>query len=283
MTNIKILCFHEIFVENARILAQRLDCEFVNGEYKPDTESNDVLIIFGSHVIPHVLISLLQDFVNLTLIVIQTEQMHSAVFENKFYLKILQHKNCFVFDWSQENALALKRKYDVNVVSLYSFDFYAKEPFIKYNDRPIDICFVGAYSDERKIDIDRIKTAYPSYKYFIDMSYNLTNQDKLCSILGKSKIVLNIPFYKGNSLETHRITQALSCGCRVLSKYSADDDLNTAYKNFVYFDNNFVKALSSIDNMHDKQDYKMWNTKINVNSIKHNVETINKIIELKNI
>ena len=41
-------------------------------------------------------------------------------------------------------------------------------------------------------------------------------------------------------------------------------------------------SLKNIDKMVDKQDYKIWNTKINVNSIKHNVETINKIIELKN-
>jgi len=46
-------------------------------------------------------------------------------------------------------------------------------------------------------------------------------------------VVLNIPYYENNSLETHRIHKALACGCKVVSLKSAEDDANEFYKDYI--------------------------------------------------
>ena len=278
MPSIKILCFHPIFGENATILGQRSGFEVVRDEYKP--EKDDFLIIFGTHTRPHVFLQMIQEY-NTKIVVIQTEQLESEIFENKYYIKLLQHPYVFVYDWSEYNAHKLKRTYDVKVRSIYSFDFYGKEPYQNLEDRPIDIFFCGSRSPKREKVINQLKETYPHYKFFVDFDYNLTEQDKLCSILKRSKIVLNIPFYDG-ALETHRCIQAKACGCEVLSYYSSCDDLNTAYDLFIHFSNNFVKALKDLDEIikKPKLDHKEWNNRVNSHSLKHNIEQMKNIISL---
>lgn len=280
MPDVKILCFHSIFLENSLILSQRSGFKFVDGKYEP--ADGDLLIIFGSHEEPHLLLKVLEDFKNIVVVVIQTEQITSQHFENKYYLSLLRHNRCYVFDWSEYNANKLKSKFDIKPISLYSFDFYGKEPYPELKDRPIDILFCGAKTPKREKVINELKNNYPDYKFFVDFSYGLTEPNKINSVLCKSKIVLNIPSCEDNALETHRIIQAKSCGCEVLTYYSSCDDLNKSYSHYCHFSNNFNKALKDINKIIDnpKKNHKEWNKDINQFTIADNVEKLKKIISL---
>ena len=56
------------------------------------------------------------------------------------------------------------------------------------------------------------------------MSFNDLN-NKLANV----KYVINLHYYKNNSLETHRINKALASCCQVISIVSADHYLNEKY------------------------------------------------------
>lgn len=279
MDNIYILCFHPIFSENAFILSKRSNIPYIQGDYKP--KQNDFLIVFGAHQHPHVFLQMIENF-HIKMVMIQTEQLNSAVFENKYYIRLMKHPFVFVYDWSKYNANKLKRDYDVTVRSIYSYDFFGKDPYPPLNERPIDIFFCGAKNETRQDIINKLKNKYPHYKFFVDFDYNLTNQNKLCEILKKCKVVLNIPFYDSSVLETHRIIQAKSCGCEVLTKYSNCDELNEAYEDYVHFSNNFIKSLEDINYFieHPKKGHQEWNDKINSHSLSHNIEQLKNIISI---
>jgi len=45
---------------------------------------------------------------------------------------------------------------------------------------------------------------------------------------------LNVPFYKDNALETHRINRAISLGCQVVSLPSGDREMNSKYEPYIH-------------------------------------------------
>ncbi len=243
-----IVTFHPIFNENANILSQRLGIPVIQ-EMTP--KQDDIVIVFGAHEQADKLLYI-QQALNVKYIIIQTEQFESKVFDNKYYMELIQSNP--ILDWSKTNVERLKSKINVKVYGLYYYDFFLVETDNKFEDREIDFFFTGAHSKERERIINEFKESNPNYKYEIDFSYNYKNPVDLTNKLKNVKYVINIPFYRGNVLETHRINKALSLGCEVISLYSNDPGMNRKYDPYIHF----VKDLNDFSllfEMERKNDY----------------------------
>ena len=217
MDNVKVVSLHKIFNQNAYCIAKRLNTEVVSDISKPI-----LYIILGAHVIPHVLIELKKKF-NCKYLILNTEHYNSDVLRNKYYITLL--KENYVADYNKTNIEFLKQKYDINVLTLFWFEFLQQnKPMI----RSIDILFIGSKNDKRVKIEQKLKKKYPRLN--IQFIYP-TEYTDITELLLKSKSVLNIPFYDNNT-ELHRINHALSCRCNVIShSLGYLDDL---YKNFIY-------------------------------------------------
>jgi hypothetical protein len=226
-----IVSFHSIFNENAMILAQRLNITFVV-DLVP--KFGDIIIVFGAHEQADKL-CLLQKSYSIDYIIMQTEQIESKVFDNKYYMELIQNNP--IVDWSKSNVEKIKSKINAKVYGLYFYEFFGMEAqrIPTLESRPIDFFFSGAKSPERERMIQEFKQANPNAVFDIDYSYSHINPMTLTEKLLKVKYVLNLPFYKGNALETHRIHRALSLGCEVISLVSADDDMNRKYSPYIHF------------------------------------------------
>ena len=66
-----------------------------------------------------------------------SEQIGSVVFENKFYIQLM--KNNFVFDYNHLTSNYLEETFEVKVLSYFFFDFMKLEP----KEKTIDILFIG--------------------------------------------------------------------------------------------------------------------------------------------
>jgi hypothetical protein len=103
-----------------------------------------------------------------------------------------------------------------------------------FEDRPIDFFFCGSPNEERVKALNEFKTLNPEYTYEYDFSYSYVNPLLLSEKLKQVKYVLNVPFYKENGLETHRINRAISLGCQVVSLPSSDKEINAKYDPYIY-------------------------------------------------
>ncbi len=224
-----IVTFHPIFNENANILSQRLGIPVIQ-EMTP--KQDDIVIVFGAHEQADKLV-FIQQALNVKYIIIQSEQFESKVFDNKYYMELIQTNP--ILDWSKTNVERLKSKINVKVYGLYYYDYFLLEQDKTFEEREIDFFFTGAYSKERERMIKEYMENNQNYKYEIDFSYNYKNPIDLSNKLKNVKYVINIPFYKGNVLETHRINKALSLGCEVVSLFSSDPAMNKKYEPYVHF------------------------------------------------
>jgi hypothetical protein len=223
-----VVSFHSIFNENAVLLAQRLKIPYVT-ELNP--HEGDVIIVFAAHEQADKL-CFIQEVKKVKFILIQTEQFPSKIFDNKYYMELVQNNP--ILDWSRYNVERLKQKIDIKVFSFYFFDFVVI-PNTDWETRPIDFFFCGAITDDRKRLLAQFQEENSWAKCEFDLSYSYTSPPALFEKLKQVKYVLNLPFYADNSLETHRINRALSAGCEVISIYSKDKFLNKKYEPYVHF------------------------------------------------
>lgn len=243
-----VVSFHSIFNENAVLLSQRLKIPYIT-ELNP--QEGDVIIVFAAHEQADKL-CFIQEVKKVKFILIQTEQFPSKIFDNKYYMELVQ-KNALL-DWSRYNVERLKKHIDIKVYSFYFFDFVAI-PNTDWDKRPIDFFFCGAATEERKRVLTQFQQENDWAKCEIDLSYSYTSPPVLFEKLKQVKYVLNLPFYADNSLETHRINRALSAGCEVISTYSKDKFLNKKYEPYVHF----VKELDEFTTLIEQErkgDYK---------------------------
>jgi hypothetical protein len=98
-------------------------------------------------------------------------------------------------------------------------------------------------------------------------------------LLKNTDILLNIPFYKYNVLESHRINKALSCGCKVVSMYSTDDDANEFYKDYIHFTNNIPKYLESESIKEPKKNWEEFNHIVGSTLHKSNISVIAHVFD----
>jgi len=263
-----IVSFHIIFNENANILAKRLNIPYVI-DFNP--KDNDLIIIFGAHE-QAINLCALQEQIKFKCIIVQSEQYESKTFDNKFYIQLL--KNNYILDWSRHNVERIKKQMDIKVISFYYYDYFV----IENENRPIDFFFCGAHSPEREFKLNQFKSQNSNmgYTFEFDFSGNYMNFSDLNQKLSQVKYVINLPYYKNNSLETHRINKALATGCQVISLPSSDTYLNEKYKDFVHFVNDlndFCPLLEQIP----KKNYKDMMKSYAESQILHNIIAIQHI------
>lgn len=260
-----IISFHIIFNENANILAKRLNIPYVI-DFSP--KENDLIIVFGGHD-QATNLNALQQQIKFKCIIIQSEQYESKIFDNKYYIELL--RNNYVLDWSKYNVERFKKQMDIKVFSFYFYDFF----ILENQNRPIDFFFCGAHSPEREFKLNQFKLQNPDYVVDIDLSGNHMSFNDLNNKLANVKYVINLPYYKNNSLETHRINKALACGCQVISIPSSDHYLNEKYKDYVHFVNDlsdFCPLLEMIPKKNYKEMMKTYGEPLilqNLNAIQH--------------
>jgi len=270
-----IVSFHLIFNENANVLSQRLGVPFVEDMNPKD---NDIIIVFGAHECADKLVQI-QSEIKVKYIIIQSEQFHGKAFDNKYYVQLI--KNNAILDFSKENIRRLKQNLSTSAYSIYFYDFFQTET-PKLEDRPIDFFFCGSRSPERVRVLHEFKAANPEYTYEIDFSYSYVNPLLLNEKLKQVKYVLNIPFYKDNSLETHRINRAISLGCQVVSLPSADKEMNLKYEPYIYI----VPRLTDFSLLLElepkkgyvqlMEDFGIYQIQTNVNGIRHAEKKLNE-------
>ena len=264
-----IVSFHLIFNENANILAKRMNIPYVV-DFIP--KKDDLIIIFGAHEQANALYAL-QEQIKFKCIIIQSEQYESKIFDNKFYIELL--KNNYLLDWSRYNIERFKKQMDIKIYSFYFYDFFMFE----HKNRPIDFFFCGAHSPEREFRLNQFKLQNPGFTYEFDFSNNHLSFNDLNNKLAKVKYVINLPYYKNNSLETHRINKALASGCQVISIYSSDLYLNEKYKDYIHFVNDLSDFCPLLE-IFPKKDYNDFMKTYAESQILHNVNALQYIKSL---
>ena len=117
---------------------------------------------------------------------------------------------------------------------------------MKFNvesEREYDVVFVGSVCDKRLGLYQKLKETYPDLNIYFDLNWEHKSSEKLTDLLHKAKVVLNIPYYTNNALETHRINKAIACGCQVISLKSSEEDANNFYEDYVTFTDDILAEV----------------------------------------
>jgi hypothetical protein len=239
------VCCHPIFGENAVCLSKKLDIPIIT---KLDAKEGDVYLIFGAHMYAEQLVEL-QRNVKVGYIILNGEPEGNMYLKQKSYIQLM--KNNPVYGYDKPSVDYLKSEFGVNCLSSFYYEFMGVEEADQ--ERPIDILFVGTKSNDRddlRISLER---KYPNKKIMFVFDDSLLAPEKMKSALLNAKIVINAPFYKNKSLETHRIHNALSAGCMVVSHDDCHEDLLKYYSDYVSFTDNL--ADFDYDSVEPKKPY----------------------------
>jgi hypothetical protein len=235
---IKIISCHSIFNENAVILSKKFGWTLEN-EFDP--QAGDIYVVFGSHEMSHQLLEIqLRKNASFGYIIMNSEQIESQFFKNKYYIELM--KRNIVFDFNTLSAEYLKTTHKIKVLSYFFFEFMKYQT--EEDKREYDVCFIGSKNQDRIQIMDNLKKEFPELNFYVDMEWSHKSSESLTKILHKCKVVLNVGNYKADrTLETHRINKALACGCDVISMYCDDDDANQFYKNYCYITGDFKTTI----------------------------------------
>ena len=235
--SIKIISGHSIFNENAIVLSQKFKWKL---ETDFDPQPNDLYIVYGAHELAHQLLEVqFRKNNSFGYIIMNSEQTESQFFKNKYYLSLM--KRNIVFDYNTLTTEYLKENHGIKVLSYFFFEFMKFN--IETNDRPYDVAFIGSKNERRETLIQDLQKKHPDLKFYVDFEWKHKNADSLTKILQQCKVVLNIPYYENNPLETHRIHKALACGCEVISLKSVDEDANEFYKDYITITDDISSCL----------------------------------------
>jgi hypothetical protein len=194
-------------------------------------------------------------------------------------------KNNVVCDYNTLTSDYLRQNFEIKVFSYYHFEFmkFAEEP-----QRIYDVCFIGSKNQHREETLNNLQDQFPKLKFYIDLDWKHGSSESLTKILSQSKIVLNMPYYEDNALETHRINKALACNCQVVSTYSKETDANDFYKDYIYFDDDLYNGIiSQQESESPKKTYEELVKSLNQKITPHFLFVINqihkKLISLSNV
>ena len=235
--SIKIISCHPIFNENAVVLSKKFNWNIEN-EFNP--QKGDLYIVFGGHELSHQLLEVQYRYnSSFGYIIMNSEQIHSQFFKNKYYLQLM--KRNVVFDYNTITADYLKKSHNIKVLSYFFFEFMK---FNNETNREYDVTFIGSKNEDRVKLINELKEEFNDLKFYVDFDWTHKSSESLTNILHKSKVVLNIGYYSDyRPIESHRINKALSCGCDVVSVMSNDDDANEFYKDYCYMTDDIKDTL----------------------------------------
>jgi hypothetical protein len=190
-------------------------------------------------------------------IVYNFEQFTTDKIWSESYINFLK-KAIYVLDYSISNVYKMN-EYGINSYFLP----YIPSGLNKYNElsttkKDIDILFIGNLNNKRRLWLKELTNEKYSIKIITNLFF-----EKSIEYFARSKIVLNIHYYGGDSiLEVTRIIPALENNCVILTEESHDEYYNYVYKNIV--------KITDIDNLKDS----IINILSNYNLIQH--ETIDK-------
>lgn len=219
-----ICIFSEIHKENALLLSLRLNIPMIN-----ELRANETIIIMGSALNPWKLLDF--QYKNpVTYYILQAENVTSHFFQDKKYVTLLR-KNP-TFHYSEYNALECEKRWGIKSAGIFDWEFLNRTNEYTTCKQPIDLLFYGYMNEEREDVEVFLKEKYPDKNIVFAFG---TYHEKLVELLVKAKYVINIPYFKSSALETHRINQALACGCKVFSKRSACESLNKRYESKITF------------------------------------------------
>ena len=246
---IKIISAHSIFNENAIVLSQKFKWKL---ETDFDPQPNDLYIVYGAHELAHQLLEVqFRKNNSFGYIIMNSEQTESQFLKNKYYLSLM--KRNIVFDYNTLTTEYLKENHGIKVLSYFYFEFMKCKDSVpttlidEVKGEPIrriyDVCFIGSKNERREKLIQDLQEKHPDLKFYVDFEWKHKNADSLTKILQQCKVVLNIPYYENNPLETHRIHKALACGCEVISLKSADEDANEFYKDYITITDDISSCL----------------------------------------
>ena len=68
---------------------------------------------------------------------------------------------------------------------------------------------VGTKNELRDKLFSKLTNKFPYLNIYFDFDWSYKSPEDLTKLLLKSKVVLNIPYYENNTLETHRINKAI--------------------------------------------------------------------------
>jgi len=203
-------------------------------------------------------------------IVYNFEQFTTNKIWSKSYINFL-HNALFVIDYSISNIFHLS-KYRVNA---YFLPFLPNKinahPNLQNIDKDIDILFIGNINNKRRDWLKQLEHD----KYNIQIA-NDAFFEKSIELFARSKILLNIHYYGGNSiLEVTRIIPALENNCIVLSENSHDEYYHNMYSNIVKTTNinELNKDISNI----------LTNYNLIQSEIKYNYEKIREELQYRDI
>lgn len=177
--------------------------------------------------------------------------------------------------------------WEYSKLSSYIYSDYLKKiewkpmPFIynKYNDNnycEYDIFFYGTQNARRKKILSKL-----SKLFNINIGFGCYDSEKILNIL-KSKIILNLHYYKNAGLETCRINEILNYNKIIISEKSENDNENMElYENIVIFtdeidDNKINDDESNLNLMIEKIKYYL-DEKNYLNKINQNRNKIKKL------
>lgn len=252
---IGVVSCHAIFNEMAFSLSKRFNFELVK-DFQP--KAGDIYIVLGAHDKAVELYSIQKQNNNtFGYIIYNSEQSGSDYWKNKYYVMLC--KDNVVFNYSLQLSKDLEKKFKISTHSFFNWDFLTWEK-IEGEHEKYDIVFVGVKSEEREEIHQKLLKDFPDKKILFSYDGAYLAPEKLTHLLQNTKILLNIPYYKDNILATHRLNKGISCGCIVMSPYSADDDLNEFYKDYIYFGNNLPKLIKKFyeEDLEIKELKKAW-------------------------
>jgi hypothetical protein len=216
-----IINFSKYFVENADYLSTQLNIPIVY-QLEPLKE----YIVFSAHDAAKELLEF-QIRNQTKYIIYQSENIESVFFKNKYYIELLKHNK--VYNYSAYTAMKMNELYNIPTVGYFQFNY---KKMYSHKPRDIDLLFFGNMTQKRYDILKEIQNRFPYLK--IEITTDAFG-DTLTQLLLRTEYVLNISAYDNSVLETHRINKAISCGCYIISNYSADTKMNEKYKEYVYF------------------------------------------------
>ena len=272
LKNCYIMSLDSIFNESALCFSHKTGLPYIK-DFQP--KENDFYFVFGGHKYPLELLSKQHELnYNFTYIILNSESQLSDVMRNKFYIDLM--KKNIVFNYSCSVADYLLETHEIKNYSYFFFDFIHNQI---ETEKKYDYTFIGSYSVHRQEIINQLKSSYPHKRFYIDFEWKNKIPMELKKVLKESEYVLNIPYYlNDNNLETHRINNALSCDCQVVSFKSGNEDTDKFYEDYIYFTDN----LNDFFKCHEIKKKKSYTELIRGLSMKwntHNLFILKKLIE----
>ena len=178
-------------------------------------------------------------------IIYQLEQVKQSKWINQLYLDRIE-QSLFTLDYSLYNYNNFEEKYRKKI---YYFPIPIKNEIISNNiDINYDLLFFGCLNTRRKNICYKLKN-----KYNILIVDNLFG-DKLYKVIMKSKIILNIHYYKNAILEIARINDVIRFNKVIISEKSCDKKNMKFYNNIIFCDE-ITDDLKNINKLCDLIDY----------------------------